>query len=110
MKLLLDENLSRRIVARLATRFPGTTQVALIGLERATDLDLCIHAERHGFVLCTKDEDFGALIATRGWRPRIVLLSIGNAPNDVVAERILSSADAIEAAFEDPATAIVRLD
>lgn len=35
MKLLLDENLSRRLVPFLQNNFPGTTQVALIGLERA---------------------------------------------------------------------------
>jgi hypothetical protein len=33
MKLLLDENLSRRIVPFLQSDFPGTTQVALEGIE-----------------------------------------------------------------------------
>jgi predicted nuclease of predicted toxin-antitoxin system len=31
MKLLLDENLSRRIVPFLQTAFPGSSQVALLG-------------------------------------------------------------------------------
>ncbi len=35
MKLLLDENLSRRLVPFLQQDYPGSTQVALIGLERA---------------------------------------------------------------------------
>ena len=33
MKLLLDENLSRRIVPFLQTAFPGSTQVALLELD-----------------------------------------------------------------------------
>jgi hypothetical protein len=33
VKLLLDENLSRRIVPFLQSDFPGTTQVALEGME-----------------------------------------------------------------------------
>lgn len=37
MKLLLDENLSRRIVPFLQSIFPESTQVALIGLEQADD-------------------------------------------------------------------------
>ena len=41
MKLLLDENISRRIVAALQDRFPGSSQVALLGLERASDAQLC---------------------------------------------------------------------
>ena len=37
MKLLLDENLSRRVAALLDASFPGTTHVVLVGLERADD-------------------------------------------------------------------------
>jgi predicted nuclease of predicted toxin-antitoxin system len=33
MKLLLDENLSRRIVPFLQTDFPGSSQVVLEGLQ-----------------------------------------------------------------------------
>lgn len=38
MKLLLDENLSRRAVAFLLDAFPETTQIALLGMENADDL------------------------------------------------------------------------
>ena len=40
MKLLLDENLSRRIIPFLQDAFPQSTQIALIGMERATDLEV----------------------------------------------------------------------
>jgi len=40
MKLLLDENLSRRLVPFLQAASPGSTQVALEGLERASDLGI----------------------------------------------------------------------
>ena len=36
MKLLLDENLSRRIVPLLQTDYPDSSQVALLQLETAT--------------------------------------------------------------------------
>ena len=67
MKLLLDENLSRRLVPALQDRFAGSSQVALLGLERASDVRLCDHAARHGFVICSKDDDFRPLVAARGY-------------------------------------------
>ena len=41
MKLLLDENLSRRLVPFLQEAYPDTTQVSLLGLEQSSDRQLC---------------------------------------------------------------------
>jgi len=40
MKLLLDENLSRRLVPFLQHDYPGSSQVVLLGMESATDKDV----------------------------------------------------------------------
>ena len=40
MKLLLDENLSRRIVPFLQHDFPGTSQVVLLGMASASDKEV----------------------------------------------------------------------
>ena len=45
MKLLLDENLSRRIVPFLQAAFPGSTQIALLGLESASDSEIWRYAK-----------------------------------------------------------------
>jgi predicted nuclease of predicted toxin-antitoxin system len=37
MKLLLDENLSRRLIPFLQHDYPGSSQVVLLGLEAASD-------------------------------------------------------------------------
>ena len=50
MKLLLDENLSRRLVPFLQAEFPESTQVVLAGLERATDMAIWTHARDRGYV------------------------------------------------------------
>ncbi|MBA3596291.1 MAG: DUF5615 family PIN-like protein [Methylibium sp.] len=44
MKLLLDENLSRRIVPALQAAYPGTSQVVLEGLQQASDATVWQHA------------------------------------------------------------------
>jgi predicted nuclease of predicted toxin-antitoxin system len=40
MKLLLDENLSRKIVPFLQSAFPGSSQVVLLGLESSSDREI----------------------------------------------------------------------
>lgn len=58
MKLLLDENLSRRIVPFLQSDYSGSTQVTLIGLERASDWDIREYAKQNDFVVVSRDADF----------------------------------------------------
>jgi len=50
LKLLLDENLSPRLVNRLGLLFPGLTHVRDVGLKQAADRDIWSWA---------KDNDFG---------------------------------------------------
>lgn len=107
MKLLLDENLSRRLVPALQARFPGSSQVALLGLERSSDAQLCDYAAQHGFVICSKDDDFQRLVASRGYRPPLIHLALGNSSNDAVLSALLAAADRLRQAFDDPATGVV---
>lgn len=109
MKLLLDENLSRRLVPALQGRFPGSSQVALLGLERAIDAALCQYAAEHGTVLCSKDDDFHRLVAARGYRPQLVQVALGNAGNDVVLAALLAAADRLETALAEPGVGMVVL-
>jgi predicted nuclease of predicted toxin-antitoxin system len=51
MKLLLDENLSRRLVPFLQQSYPESSQVVLLGLEAATDIAIWKYAETHGYVI-----------------------------------------------------------
>lgn len=109
MKLLLDENLSRRLVPLLQRQFPGSSQVALLGLERSSDAQLCDYAAHHGFVICSKDDDFHRLVAARDYRPRLIHLALGNASNERVLAALLAAADQLHQAFDDPATGVVVL-
>lgn len=110
MKLLLDENISRRIVPALQGCFPGSSQVALLGLERATDSQLCDFAAENGFVLCSKDDDFRSLVVARSYRPKLVLLSMGNASNDQVLFALLAAADRIKQALSQDLIGIAVID
>ena len=61
MKLLLDENLSRRLVPFLQHDYPGSTQVVLLGLESASDTEVWQRAKDDGYVIVTRDADFQEL-------------------------------------------------
>ena len=97
MKLLLDENLSRRIVPSLQDGFPGSTQVVLAGLERADDRAVWEYAREHGYVIVTKDDDFLRLQLLLGYPPKIILLNLGNCTSQQVLSALVSSQREIDA-------------
>lgn len=78
MKLLLDENLSRRIVPFIQENYPGSTQVALIGLENTQDGIIRQYAIEHGYVIVTRDADFYDMNLVYGQPPKIIWLRMGN--------------------------------
>jgi len=66
MKLLLDENLSRRIIPFLQTAFPDSSQVSLLGLENSSDSEIWQYAKTNGFVIVSRDSDFQEEISNFG--------------------------------------------
>jgi predicted nuclease of predicted toxin-antitoxin system len=51
MRLLFDENLSFRLARQLSDLFPQSSQVRLLGLERASDRSIWEFAKANEFVL-----------------------------------------------------------
>lgn len=91
MKLLLDQNLSYRLLARLDSIFPGSTQVHRLGLEHADDAFLWQLAKRDGFTIVTKDSDFPEMSLLRGIPPQVIWLKCGNAPTELVMRLLVAS-------------------
>ncbi len=89
MKLLLDENLSRRLVPMLEAHYPGTTQVALERLQQAVDLEIWQFAKEQDYVILTRDSDYYDLSMIRGAPPKVIWLQIGNCSKDVIADLLI---------------------
>lgn len=107
MKLLLDENLSRKLVPFLQEDYPASTQVCLVGLERASDLEIRAYAAKHAYVLVTKDEDFRDLSEVFGKPPQIILLRCGNGDKATVLRILRQQREQIESLLaEDEVTCI----
>lgn len=109
LKLLLDENLSRRILPALVLRFPGSSHVVAQGLSAAGDEEVWTWARTHDFVIVTKDEDFHTLSDLHGHPPRVVRLALGNSSNEQVLQMLIRQADHLERAFADPQIGLVEL-
>lgn len=77
MKLLFDENLSRKLVSRLADLFPGSAQVVELGLAHHQDAQIFDYAKHAGFVIVTTDADFFELVTSFGPPPKVVWLRAG---------------------------------
>ena len=78
MKLLLDENLSPRLIASVGELYPESRHVEDCGLISASDDEVWSCAAKNGFSIVSKDSDFSELSVLRGSPPKVIWLRIGN--------------------------------
>ena len=75
MRLLVDQNLSPRLVAALATLYPDSTHVRDVGLATADDDVVWRYAADQGFTIVSKDAH-AALVQFEG-DPETSFLALG---------------------------------
>jgi predicted nuclease of predicted toxin-antitoxin system len=99
MKLLLDENLSRRTLPFLLAHYPESSQVALLGLEGSTDRELWAYARANDFVLVSHDADFYEISLHLGQPPKLIWLRLGNSDKATVIRTLTEHREAIQQAL-----------
>lgn len=109
MKLLLDENLSPRLVRSLAAEFPESKHVNDLGLGGRPDHEIWEAAARGSYLLVSKDDDFQQLAFRFGPPPKVLRLRIGNSGTDRVLELLRASTHRIEAFHRDGEEALLVL-
>ena len=102
MKLLFDHNLPPRLAQGLADLFPESRHVYPLGLERASDREICDFAREHGFAVVTKDADFEDLALVLGFRPKVIWIRRGNCTTAELENLLRRQSEAISAYGEDP--------
>ena len=107
MKLLLDENLSPKLVRRLLDSFPGSAHVEGCGLGAAGDWEIWRFAKENNFVIASKDSDFYNRAAVFGGPPKVIWLRVGNCPTAGIEESLERSKAAIEAFAQSDETTLV---
>jgi len=97
VKLLFDQNLLHKLVARLSDLFPGSTHVREIGLRSGSDAAVWGYARDHGLVIISKDEDFHQMSFVLGPPPQVVWVQLGNSSTADVEACIRANRSSIEA-------------
>jgi predicted nuclease of predicted toxin-antitoxin system len=109
MRLLFDQNLSPKLVNRLADLFPGSSHVQSIGLDCADDDQVWEYARLNGFAIVTKDADYNNLSVLRGCPPKVIWLQLGNCTTSQVEAVFRAHFAAIEAFEQDPTIGTLML-
>lgn len=95
MKLLLDENLSPRLVESLSDLYPGSEHVENIGLGGAGDIDVWSYAKAHRFAIVSKDSDFAERSVLENEPPKVIWVRLGNCSTKDVEGLLRSQHEAI---------------
>jgi len=109
LKLLLDENLSRRLVPRIADLFPDSSHVEKEGLIQVPDPAVWEYARFNGYAIVTADADFYELATTRGIPPKVIWLRGCDYPTSVAEELTRGQAIRIAEFIEDTERAVLIL-
>lgn len=88
MNLLFDQNISYKIVKRIADVFPASKQVRNVGLENKTDLEIWEYAKSNNYCIVTFDSDFYDLSLVRSIPPKIIWLRTGNTTTDGIEKNL----------------------
>ena len=86
MKLLLDENLSDRIIDKIIDLYADSQHVKTLGLINTDDALIWEFAKFNDFVIVSKDADFHQRSLLYGHPPKFIYLRIGNSPTAKIIE------------------------
>jgi predicted nuclease of predicted toxin-antitoxin system len=109
VKLLFDQNLSPKLVGRLADLYPDSNHVYHIGIDRVDDREMRDYARREGFVIVTKDSDFSDLCILLGFPPKVIWVRRGNCSTSTIESILRGHNSAIEELGRDDIVGILTL-
>lgn len=86
MKLLLDENLSDRIISKILDLYPNSEHVKTLALINTDDALIWEYAKVSNFAIVSKDSDFHQRSLLYGHPPKFIYLRIGNSPTSKIIQ------------------------
>jgi predicted nuclease of predicted toxin-antitoxin system len=109
LKLLLDQNLSHKVIGAVADHFPGSTHVRDFGFDRADDATIWDFARNQGFTIVSKDDDFHQRSFLFGAPPKVIWLRVGNCSTSHVVNCMRAHIDQIKSFHADPTSSFLVL-
>jgi hypothetical protein len=86
IKLLIDENISYRLVKKIADIFPDSQQVKRLGLIGKEDYLIWNYAKKYDFVILTQDDDYVEMSQLLGFPPKVIFMKTGNISTNKMEE------------------------
>ncbi|GAB4264167.1 MAG: hypothetical protein Kow0027_31200 [Saprospiraceae bacterium] len=110
MKLLLDANLSWRLIKPLKNSFEDVEHVNELPIAQpAKDIEIWNFAKMNNWIIVTCDEDFYNFHLIKGFPPKIILLRKGNLRTEEVATLFYQYKEVIKAFHESPHLGVLEL-
>lgn len=107
--LLLDENLSARLIAGIADTFPDSLHVIHAGLDNAPDMEIWHFAKVQKLAIVTKDSDFLNFARQHGSPPEVIYLQTGNCRLALIEQLLKENQGIIEVFLQEPGQGVLIL-
>jgi predicted nuclease of predicted toxin-antitoxin system len=108
MKLVIDMNLSPRLVPLLSDAGHQTVFWETIGKPNAEDAEILTWARENGYVVLTNDLDFGTILAATGLgSPSVVQIRRRNVRAKIIAPHIIRAIEEYAAELKTGALLVV---
>jgi len=108
-KLLFDNNISHRVLARIADIFSDTSHVMLESLDESSDEKVWYFARSNEYTIVTKDSDFNDLAIYKGTPPKIIWIKLGNCKVADIENILRINVNAIKIFLDEPNSAILEI-
>ena len=96
MKLLLDANLSWRLISSLKTAFGECVHVNNTSLSHPPkDSDIWQYAKDNNYTIITQDSDFLNFLEVKSYPPKIILVKAGNINTEQMKKILLQAKQSI---------------
>jgi len=109
VKLLLDENLSDRVVPQILDLYPDSVHVKSHRLIHTDDVLIWSFAQQHDYTIVSKDADFHQRSLVFGHPPKLIFLRVGNCPTSRITQLLRSNYVLLSAFDSDANTCILVL-
>lgn len=110
MKLLLDANISWRLIPGLKKHFTDCIHVEATSLDKpAKDIDIWNFAKANNYIIITVDTDFIHFITLYGFPPKVVLLRTGNQHTSFLEQIISTHKKDIEQLYQSPEIGLLEI-
>jgi predicted nuclease of predicted toxin-antitoxin system len=109
MKLLLDQNLSHKLVEDLKSLYPDSQHVRKLGKENMDDEEIWRYASEGGLAVVSKDSDFYHRSMLLNHPPKVIWLRVGNCSTAQVRNLLRERFNDILAFEKDPTASLLIL-